>query len=146
LPEITGMAIRGCRLSSSRVVDVRSFVLILFLIWLMPVDARSAESVEGQIDFNRDVRPILSNNCFKCHGPDAAERKAGLRLDLPHEALKAAESGATPIVPGDTETSELVRRIFSEDASQRMPPADSNKRLTDVEKELLRRWINDGAA
>ena len=96
------------------------------------------------IDFNRDIRPVLSNNCFKCHGPDAAERKAGLRLDVREEALRASESGAVAIAPGKPEESELVRRIFASDDDQ-MPPIDSNKRLTGAEKVLLKEWIAAGA-
>jgi hypothetical protein len=96
------------------------------------------------IDFNRDVRPILSNNCFKCHGPDAAERKAGLRLDAQEHALKSSESGARAIVPGKPDESELVRRILAGD-DERMPPPDSNKRLSDAEKTLLKEWVAAGA-
>ncbi|HVC94426.1 MAG TPA: PSD1 and planctomycete cytochrome C domain-containing protein [Pirellulales bacterium] len=116
---------------------------------LLPASvSRSAEpaAAKNAIDYNRDVRHILSNNCFKCHGPDAGERKAGLRLDLRDEALKPTDSGALAIVPGKAAESELVRRIFSEDPEDRMPPADSDKRLSDAEKDLLRQWIDDGAA
>src|SRR6478672_1086458 len=77
---------------------------------------RAAEPpVPARIEFNRDVRPILSDNCFHCHGPDNNARKAGLRLDLRDNAVKAAESGATPIVPGKPADSELSRRIASTD-------------------------------
>jgi mono/diheme cytochrome c family protein len=96
------------------------------------------------IDFNRDVRPILSNNCFRCHGPDAAKRKAGLRLDAREHALKPTESGATAIVPGKPDESEIVRRVF-DTGDEQMPPADSNKRLTETEKARLREWIAAGA-
>ncbi|HWB07753.1 MAG TPA: PSD1 and planctomycete cytochrome C domain-containing protein [Pirellulales bacterium] len=96
------------------------------------------------IDFNRDIRPILSNNCFKCHGPDAAERKAGLRLDAQEYAFKPSQSGPPAIVPGKPDESEFVRRIFAADDEQ-MPPADSNKRLSDSEKTILREWIAAGA-
>src|SRR5690242_10437849 len=89
------------------------------------------------IDFNRDIRPILSNNCFKCHGPDAAERKAGLRLDLRDAALQPTESGAVAIVPGNVDKSEIVHRIFASDDEQ-MPPKDSNKRLSAAEKALVK--------
>src|SRR5436190_1010116 len=69
----------------------------------------------AKIEFNRDIRPILSDTCFHCHGPDAKARKAGLRLDIREEALKPAESRETPIVPGNPEASEIVRRIFTAD-------------------------------
>jgi hypothetical protein len=109
----------------------------LALITIAPIPA-------GAIDFNRDIRPILSNNCFKCHGPDAAERKAGLRLDAQEYALKPSESGAPTIIPGKPDESELVRRIFATDDEQ-MPPADSNKRLSPAERTLLKEWIAAGA-
>src|SRR5262245_50213442 len=66
-----------------------------------------------QISFNRDIRPIMSDTCFRCHGPDAGARMAGMRLDIRHEALKQTESGVTPIVPGEPERSAIVQRIFS---------------------------------
>src|SRR5688572_8004944 len=72
--------------------------------------------------FTSSVRPILAQYCFKCHGPDATARKANLRLDQRERALAAAESGATPIVPGKPEMSELVRRILAVDEDERMPP------------------------
>ncbi len=97
------------------------------------------------VDFNRDVIPILSNNCFHCHGPDPDNRKAGLRLDIRDVAIKQAESGATAIVPGKPDDSELVRRIFSDDPDERMPSKESNKSLTDSQKQVLRRWIAAGA-
>jgi mono/diheme cytochrome c family protein len=99
----------------------------------------------GRVDYQRDVRPILSDKCFRCHGPDAQQRQAGLRLDDPQAALQPAESGRRPIVSGQPDASELVRRIYSGDDAERMPPADSGKSLTDAEKELLRRWIAEGA-
>ncbi len=99
----------------------------------------------AHVDFNRDVVGILSANCFKCHGPDAANRKSGLRLDRREMATKPAESGKTAIVPGKPEESELARRIASVDDEQRMPPPDSNKHLTDGQKQTLREWIAQGA-
>src|SRR4051794_13358667 len=92
------------------------------------------------IDFNRDVRPILSENCFACHGQDASHRKADLRLDVRESAV---ESEA--IVPGDVEASVLVERIMSQDDSEQMPPPKSNRVLTEEQKEILRRWIAEGA-
>ncbi|HVX11671.1 MAG TPA: PSD1 and planctomycete cytochrome C domain-containing protein [Pirellulales bacterium] len=115
------------------------------LLLLAATVGGAAESTQTgrAIDFNRDIRPILSNNCFKCHGPDAGERKAGLRLDVRDHALRAADSGTLAIVPGKPDESELVRRVFAHDDDQ-MPPADSNKRLTDAEKALLKEWIAAG--
>jgi mono/diheme cytochrome c family protein len=97
------------------------------------------------VDFNRDVVPILSNNCFKCHGPDSSERKAKLRLDVAEIATKPAESGETAIVPGKPDKSELVTRIFSTDDDERMPPPKSNKHLTDAQRQVLKEWIEQGA-
>src|SRR5262245_40527030 len=84
-----------------------------------------ADDKQPPLDFSRDILPILSNNCFTCHGP--AEKKAGLRLDQREHATKKTRSGAIPIVPGKASSSELVRRIFAEDEEQRMPPANSKK-------------------
>lgn len=100
---------------------------------------------EKPIDFNRDVRQILSDNCFACHGPDAAQRASDLRLDVPEIAVQELESGVRAIVPGKPEESEFVRRILSEDEFEKMPPADSHKKLSTAEIELLRRWIAEGA-
>ncbi len=97
------------------------------------------------LDYGRQIRPILSNNCFKCHGPDEKERKGGLRLDLRSDALKPAESGAPAIVPGKPAESGLVSRVTSTDAGELMPPPDSNKKLTPHEIEILQRWIQEGA-
>ncbi len=94
--------------------------------------------------FNRDVRPILSDRCFQCHGPDARQRKANLRLDLREEALKPRE-GATPIVPGNAAKSAVITRIHSTDPEAQMPPPDSGKLLTEADRELLARWIENGA-
>src|SRR5882757_3285397 len=84
------------------------------------------------LGFNRDIRPILSDNCFACHGPDKNKRDSGLRLDLREEATKPAESGDTAIVPGHPERSQLIARISSVDSDVRMPPSESHKKLTAV--------------
>ncbi len=107
--------------------------------------AESPDAKQPKVDFDREVVGILSNNCFKCHGPDEANRKSGLRLDKRDAAIKPAESGKVAIVPGKTDQSELVRRIFSADDDERMPPKDSNKHLTDAQKQTLRDWIAQGA-
>lgn len=92
------------------------------------------------LSYNRDVRPILAENCFACHGPDKAARKAKLRLDVRDEAL-AKEA----FVPGDIEASELVYRILTDDADDVMPPPKSHKKLTDTQKKTLQDWIKQGA-
>jgi len=106
--------------------------------------ARPDESTPA-LDYSRQIRPILSNNCFKCHGPDEQERKGGLRLDLGESALKLADSGSAAIVPGRPEESALVARITAAEADELMPPPSSNKKLTPHEIELLQQWIKQGA-
>jgi hypothetical protein len=97
------------------------------------------------IEFTRDIRPILSRYCFKCHGPDDKARQAGLRLDRREEATQPIDSGNVAIVPGKPDESELVRRIFAEDENERMPPASTKMHLSEVQKKLLRDWIAAGA-
>ena len=96
------------------------------------------------VDFGRDVRPILSDKCFTCHGPDEATREGGFRLDVKEQVFGEAESGLSPVVAGDVENSELLNRIFASDYSQ-MPPRGHDKQLTTAEKEILRQWIAGGA-
>ena len=110
----------------------------------VPAGAADQPSV-GKISYDRDVRPILSNHCWKCHGPDAKERKAGLRLDQLDSATKPAESGKTAVVPNKSADSELLRRILSADSDEQMPPASENKSLSAAQKETLKRWIEQGA-
>jgi hypothetical protein len=95
------------------------------------------------VDFGREIRSILAGNCFICHGPDQAQRKAGLRLDT-REGATAERKGRRPVVPGDPSKSELVRRISAED-DDRMPPAKSGKQLTPEQVALLKRWVAEGA-
>lgn len=95
------------------------------------------------VQFNRDIRPIMADTCFKCHGP--ATHEAGLRLDVRDVALKPTNSGMVPIVPGRPQESEVVRRVFSDDPDVVMPPPSSRKKLTPQQKELIRRWIAEGA-
>jgi hypothetical protein len=99
----------------------------------------------GAVDFNRDVRPILSGKCFQCHGPDDKARKAGLRLDRRDTATAANRKGRRPIVPGKPDDSELLRRVTA-DEDEVMPPARVGKRLSGDEVALLRRWVEQGAA
>jgi len=97
------------------------------------------------LDFTRDIRPVLADACFPCHGFDASARKAGLRLDVRENALKPAKSGKPPVVPGSPEESELYQRLITHDADDRMPPANSHKAISPAQTELLRRWIAEGA-
>ncbi len=103
----------------------------------------AAEGATGEIDFNRDIRPILASHCFKCHGPDEGTREAGLRLDT---AEGAAEDlgGYQAVVRGDPTASELIVRVRHEDPDLRMPPADGPHPLDDAQIELLERWVKAG--
>ena len=98
-----------------------------------------------QVDFNRDIRPILSNRCLACHGPDDAHREANLRLDEAAIATKVLESGRAAIVPGNLDESEMLARITSTDESTRMPPAHFGKPLSEAETAKIRLWISQGA-
>ena len=117
-------------------------MLMLGPIVLLPHLARGEQS----LDFGRDIRPILSDKCFACHGPDEAQRTGGFRLDVKESALGETESGVRAIVPGDPSASEVMLRITSNDEALRMPPADSHKTLSSDEIERIRQWIAAGAA
>ncbi|MBI5767961.1 MAG: PSD1 domain-containing protein [Verrucomicrobia bacterium] len=118
----------------------RRVVIILSSVFPLAAVLAAGAPVPARIEFNRDVRPILSDNCFYCHGPDASHRKAKLRLDVREVAL-AKEA----IVPGKPADSELVIRFHSNDPEEVMPPPDSNKKLTARDKAVLERWIAQGA-
>ena len=100
----------------------------------------SAAGTAAEISFNRDVRPILSDKCFVCHGPDAEQRAADLRLDLEDEAKLSA------VVPGNPQDSPLIQRITSHDPDEQMPPSDTRLQLTEEEKRLLESWVKQGAS
>ena len=102
-------------------------------------------ATSAKVQFSRDVLPVLSANCFACHGPDEKNRKAGLRLDVAQAATRTLKSGSRAIVPRKPEESELVARIFATD-NDRMPPPKSRKELKETEKHRLKRWIAEGAA
>jgi len=103
-------------------------------------------SAEAAIAFNRDIRPLLADRCFQCHGPSEKDREAGLRLDRRESAVSEADSGEKAIVPGHAGQSELIVRLLASDQDERMPPQDSGKKpLTAGEVDLFRRWINQGA-
>ena len=103
-----------------------------------------ATAAPVKLEYNRDVRPILSDKCFKCHGPDSAARKAELRLDIRDNALAKHENGI-PVVPGKPDESGLLQRIETDDPDDHMPPKKSNLRLSKNEIAVLRRWIAEGA-
>ncbi|HZZ81030.1 MAG TPA: PSD1 and planctomycete cytochrome C domain-containing protein, partial [Gemmataceae bacterium] len=122
----------------------RQSLLIAALLFTC-TSASFAQDKKSAINFDRDIRPILSNNCYVCHGFDEGQRKAKLRLDTRDGAIAKLRSGGHAIVPGKADASEFVRRIFSDDENERMPPTKSNKKLTTEQKDLLKRWINEGA-
>jgi hypothetical protein len=120
--------------------STRQFGSMLLLLWL----AAATPAARGEkIDFNRDIRPILSDKCFFCHGPDAGERKADLRLDT-RAGATADLGGYAAVVPGKPEASEFIARITHPDAAEIMPPPDSHKALKPGEIKLLTRWIAEG--
>lgn len=111
--------------------------------WLLPAGAVGA--VEPPVDFNRQIRPLLTNQCFRCHGPDETKVEAGLRLDSHERAVAKLDSGHAAIVPGKPEESALIARITSADDDERMPPKDAGIKLEPAQVELLKRWIAEGA-
>jgi uncharacterized protein DUF1553/uncharacterized protein DUF1549/cytochrome c len=130
--------------------SVRQFGIALVLCALVALvtHAMAAEGRKSKstIDFNRDIRPILSDHCFACHGPDDKARKAKLRFDVKEEAFKPAKSGDVAIVPGDPTHSTLVARITSKDEDEVMPPPKSGKKaLTPEQVAKLKTWIAEGA-
>lgn len=127
------------RLSRSAEVCFRSIAVVLVAVISVNLHAEAGEQT---IDFNRDIRPLLSNSCFACHGPDTEDQQGGLRLDLREYAVDL--SGV--IVPGRPEDSDLMARITSEETYLKMPPPDSNRpALTEDQIEMIRRWIAEGA-
>ncbi|MEY3458118.1 MAG: hypothetical protein RL215_1275, partial [Planctomycetota bacterium] len=113
--------------------------------WAVCVLMVSVSSAADGVDFNRQVRPILSDLCFTCHGPDVNERKAGLRLDTPEGARAVLESGHAAIVPGNSSGSSLLSRLTSTDPDVVMPPPSTGKSATPQQIEILRKWIDEGA-
>ncbi|MEX2232608.1 MAG: PSD1 and planctomycete cytochrome C domain-containing protein [Cyclobacteriaceae bacterium] len=127
-------------------------ILLSSVIWQACTDRNSGDNSvkplsKGKIDFNFHVKPILSDKCFACHGPDEKKRQANFRLDTEEGAFHALKSDPHnfAIVKGDAEKSFLVKRIFSEDPQFHMPPAESNLALTEAEKNILKKWIEQGA-
>jgi hypothetical protein len=120
---------------SRRLSGVFPYFFVLFVSFVVNSSARA-----GGPEYNRDVRPILAENCFACHGADSAARKAKLRLDVREEAVK---SGA--VVPGKPDESEALRRLLSDDPQEQMPPPKTKKVLTKEQKEILKRWVAAGA-
>ena len=124
---------------------IRRWGIEVLCLAVFAATAAAAPPREGRgVDFDRDIRPILSDACFHCHGPDADQRKAGLRLDT-REGAFADLGGYRAIVPGEPGASELYRRISSHDSDEKMPPPDSGRSVTPAQADLLRKWIEGGA-
>ena len=115
------------------------FASLVGILWL------PAAHAQQRIRFDHDVRPILSNHCWSCHGQDESARQAGLRLDQRDAALVAGKSGNAAIVPGKPAESELIKRIHSHDPEVLMPPANAKKSLTEQQKLILEQWVKEGA-
>jgi hypothetical protein len=117
---------------------------MLLLTSFQLVGLNDSVFADDRVDFNREIRPILSDMCYKCHGPDSAERKAGLRLDGHAGATARLESGSTAVVPGKPEDSQLIARVTTSDPDLIMPPPETDRKLTAAQVELLTRWIQQG--
>ena len=127
-------------MNSQRVIKTgRLFTGLLAVMTASPLAALA----ENSISFNRDVRPILSANCFSCHGPDGEARKANLRLDIREGALTDL-GGYRALEPGKVEKSEIIQRVESHDEDDVMPPPDSGRKLTESERKILREWVANG--
>ena len=129
------------RLSSRTPQNIPAGSLRIGYLLLALFGASTLQAAEkAKLEYNRDIRPILADNCFACHGPDSAARKADLRLDQREVALEMAT-----ITPGKPDESEMIRRILSTDASEKMPPPETKKSLTKEEQQKLADWIKQGA-
>lgn len=139
---------KGVQRQRLRFLNLQVACLAILLTACSARDVTAAEPTRpasAAVDFARDIRPILSNHCWSCHGPDEQARKAGLRLDLPKSATAKLESGSHAIDPADLSQSELLVRIASTDDSEIMPPPNFKKPLTAQQIELLKRWVAQGA-
>ena len=120
-------------------------VCTLIFTALFSCSSAAEPTLDEQINFDREIQPILSEHCYACHGPDAGKLKAGLRLDLKQSVFGQLESGATAVVSGNPGESELVRRIHSIDADEIMPPPDTGKPLSPAQITALEKWVASGA-
>src|SRR6266566_3574312 len=132
------MTVRNC--ISVALLTLAGVLIASFTLAAAPTPPPLPKTVE----FNRDIRPILSDNCYACHGPDKNKRKADLRLDTKGGLFDEIDD-VHPIVPGKPEESDLYRRITSTDADDQMPPRKSAKRLTPEQIGRIKRWIEQGA-
>ena len=123
-----------------------TFAALAIAVAALAYSARvTAQTPTVRVDFSFQIRPLLSDRCFRCHGPDASKRKAKLRLDTREGVFKDIGDGWAVVKPGDPASSELVRRTSTDFEDDVMPPADSHLSLSEPEKALLRRWVLEGA-
>ena len=123
---------------------IKRIHLVAFGLMATAAGALALSAAPAKVEFNRDIRPILSETCFKCHGPDDKKREANLRLDVREDAIRERKNGRA-IHAGKPESSALIKRIHTQDADEAMPPAESKLKLSTAQKELLRQWIAQGA-
>jgi len=134
-----------CRMCEVMKLAPIAFIVLSGVLGFAEAGKLCAATVSvGIVDFTRDIRPILSDNCYQCHGPDEKARKAKLRLDTKEGAFRIKDDKAV-IVPGKSAESELVRRVSNNDPEEVMPPPKSNRKLTPAQIDLLRRWVDQGA-
>ncbi len=137
----------GCSTRAKKLHDMLTKKIVAVLIGLLiPAAWIGLDSaiLADEIDFNRDVRPILSEHCFQCHGPDANQRQTDLRFDVA-DSMFADLGGYAAFVPGDPESSEALRRIYATDLDELMPPRESKLELNDSQREILTAWVRQGA-
>ncbi len=129
------------RISACLAILLASLLAVLQVRWV------AADEVQDQpvVEFNNEIRPLLQNKCFRCHGPDDEARESDLRLDARRAAIAQQESGSVAIFPGHADQSEIIERVTTTDEGLRMPPVEAGPALEPQEVALLRRWINQGA-
>jgi mono/diheme cytochrome c family protein len=118
----------------------RASIVALLSLTVAPISAQ-----DDKMDFGRQIRPLLAEKCFACHGLDGETRATDLRMDTNDGLFAMLESGGVGIVPGDLDKSLIYQRLTSEDEDERMPPAEAEKQLSEEEIDLVRRWIDQGA-
>src|SRR5436309_154255 len=128
------------RLAACQALWMSVFALFVFAESTSAIAAHPSDGKKTGPRYNHDIRPILSDNCFYCHGPDKNKRKAKLRLDVREVAVEKEA-----IIPGKPDESQLVKRIYTTDADDVMPPPETHKTLTAEQKQMLRQWIAEGA-
>ncbi len=139
--------VRGADFLSLGAMNGRAWRRMFLRFLALPSVLAAATAAAAPVDFNREIQPLLSENCYHCHGPDGNKREAKLRLDRadgPEGAFRT-DSGITVIKPGDSKNSELVSRIFATDEDDVMPPPKSNRKLTPAQRDLIKRWVEEGA-